>query len=1059
MALERWSNPARSVLRAVLLAAIVAHSGLAHALGLGKLNVRSGLNEPLDAEIPVLSVTDKERPSLTAGLASRAEFASADIEFADALAAVKTEVVDKPGGVMVLKLTTDKPVTDPFLHFLVNVEWAGGRMQREYTALLDPPLYAESKPQAVTAPRVTPMPGPQAPQAQPLAPPAPGEPSLIGPPTVRQGASPVYAPGSEPPQPQPISGQIGPVKAGDTLWGIASGLRPQLGVGEFQIMLALLRENPQAFVDNNMNRLKRGATLNVPTREQIDAISRAEAASAYTAQLDAWQEYKVRLAGAARPVAQPAEAAEKAPATAGKTASSAGKPAAKTASAGTTAAAGEGTKESKDLLRIVQATVDAEKKAGAPAGKTDAAKAAAEAKGLRDRIGTLEEALTSGELENKELRERVRLLEEQVEKSNRLLQIESQNLALAQQQAAQAAEKLTAAEAAKAAAESKAALDAEQAAKSAAEAAQAAEAAKVAEAARVAAENAHAADAAKAAEAARVAAEAAKAAEAKRIADAARAAQAEEAARAAAQAAAARPAPPAQKTPANPPAAEKPKPKPKVVVEPIPVAETSILDTLMDVGGGLAIYALGGLAVVAIVLLGLWLWRRRRSIAEFEESILSGSALDSRPDTSEPLPKAGGSSDTSFLSDFGVPGMGTMHADEVDPVAEAEVYLAYGRSEQAEEVLKEAITRDPKRDELKLKLLDIYAQRNDVKAFETFAEEIYPADSGYSDLWVKVAMLGRKVSPNNPLFKAPSRSGAESTAPAAAAAAPAAADATLMLDMSGTPAAEGGHDEPFPMPEPEEGLELDLDDFVAEAEGDSGEAVDTGSLDFDIGEEELKFDDTHPSLELEDDTQPPRPAAAESFDKTLKVTAEQMRGLEDTAPPAPAAPTEPVSHAPDAGSIDFDTGELGDTPKAKAAADDEDALSFDDDLLLPPGTSEEDELTLEAPGGDEGDLLKWDTEGGAEPSLEGFGDFGTEQLDAGKTQGLDFAETTAPEDEGGNGGEAMQWDETATKLDLARAYIDMGDSDGARSILDEVLQEGNEAQKRQAQDLVSQIGA
>jgi pilus assembly protein FimV len=1008
----------------------------AFAVGLGGLSVQSALNEPLKATVPVYGVTDEERRSLRVILAPREAFRAAGLERADLLSGLKFSL-DQVNGEDLIRITSEQPIAEPYLHFLVELNWAGGRLLREYTALLDPPLYAEQQARPVTAPVTAPpppapvampepAPQPKAPKAKAEAaapPPPPAAPSkaqaepsappkkgLLGPPKVSQGRSEVFDTGpvaAEATAPAAAVDEIGPTRSGDTLWKIAQDLKPRLGVDEYQIMAALVRENPEAFIDGNMNLLKRGQILSVPDAEDVRAISRDSAVADYSTQLDAWEQYRQRLAASAPVVAEAGGAKPAAPAMEKKPA------AAKKAGAEPTTAAGA-EKEGSDLLRIVQASADADTQGSqAEAGGTSE-KAGNGAKGpgeaelstMRAKLATLEEDVVTKESENSELRERVKMLEEQVANAQRLISIQEENLALAQRQAEQAAE-------------------------------------------------------------------------------ARRAAPAEESAKAAqppapAQTAAAEPAAAAATAP--PPAAVEPvkpapvkpaaKPAPKPAAPPAPSKarvvqappEKSLMDTVMDFLSGWVSTVGVGIAVVLLGVVGLWFYRRRRSIAEFEESILSGSALDSRPNTGDSSDEAPGT-DTSFLSDFGVPGMGSMHADEVDPLAEAEVYLAYGRSEQAEEVLKEAITRLPDRAELKLKLLEIYQQRGDVKGFETFAEEMYPAmGEDQDDLWPKIAAMGRKLNPGNPLFRIENVAGAESGGASAS-------DDEIAVPTPGDTL------EPFPEPEPDDGLELDLDEFM-EAE-DEGEASGTDlAAAAATGEEGIEFS-------LEDEA-----AAGEELDLDATLNVESplggdQEGFEFKEPGGTASLLEEDTAELDAPAPT--DAESTDTLDLEAPVGDEEELTLDfgDEELTPADVEDTDRLAKvhEGVAGTE-DVARTQKL----PTLDDA-DFNlSAELDAGELEwetdeaeigsGLEFdspdMQTAEPEfapaEEAEVGAEAamqagaeeagqVDWDETATKLDLAKAYIDMGDEAGARSILDEVLEEGDDAQRRQAQELASQLTA
>ncbi len=150
--------------------------------------------------------------------------------------------------------------------------------------------------------------------------------------------------------------------------------------------------------------------------------------------------------------------------------------------------------------------------------------------------------------------------------------------------------------------------------------------------------------------------------------------------------------------------------------------------------------------------LGALIASRRRKTTKFEDSIISGTDIK----TNTVFGSTGGgvvnTGDNSLASDFSREGLGNIDTDEVDPIAEAEVYLAYGRDAQAEEILKDALKKDPQRQEIYLKLLEIHAQHNKPSAFETVASELYSVCNGQGETWHKAVALGRQLDPNNPMF-------------------------------------------------------------------------------------------------------------------------------------------------------------------------------------------------------------------------------------------------------------------------------------------------------------------
>jgi pilus assembly protein FimV len=305
-----------------------------------------------------------------------------------------------------------------------------------------------------------------------------------------------------------------------------------------------------------------------------------------------------------------------------------------------------------------------------------------------------------------------------------------------------------------------------------------------------------------------------------------------------------------------------------------------------------------------------------------------------------------------------------MEAEEVDPIAEADVYMAYGRDAQAEEILKEALGKDPNRTTVHAKLLEIYANRKDAKSFEQNALKLKSLTNGSGPAWDKAAALGRSIDPQNGLYGG---GGAAAPAPApAAAAAP-----TLDFDIGGAPAAGSSPD-------------ITLD---------AGQKDAAASVDFDLGAAAAG-------------------GGAPQSDFTPEGTLIMGKEADQT------------------GGLDFDLGLGGDnkpepppTPIAAAPADTSGGLDFD---------------------------LNLDTDDkGADNASQSAGamDLSSISLDLGASGDASAAGSGDP-----------KWQEVATKLDLAKAYEEMGDKDGARELLNEVMKDGDAAQKGQAQQLLSKLG-
>ncbi len=938
--------------RAVACAVLICFPAAGHALGLGKLSVTSALDEPLEAEIALATVAESELGSVEVDLGSRSDFARAGVDLPSYLQQLQFEATTNANGDSVIRITSEGPLSEPFLHFLVAVEWAGGKLIREYTALLDPPLYAQGDAGSISSPRV---PGggveSTAQAAAPVAPPAPAP--------VAVTASAPEAPADAPAAPASTGFVLDPTQAGDTMWSIASKIGAPAGTSVYQLMVAIQQANPDAFIDGNLNRLKTGQILRVPDAAEVKAVTRQSAAREYQAQLAEWESYRLRTAATTQLAKVGAEVGTVEPAT--PVALSSEDEAPQADSLVTTASETATTPQKQDLLRLVRATVAASNgenvavDEGVGTGADVAAAVGTGADALRAEIATLEESLVSRDLENRELREKVRLLEEQVQKASRLLEIESQNLALAQQAAAvRDAEPQPAAEPPSQAPQAQGSI-------------------------------------------------------------------AETRAEPTATVVGADPAPQ----------------QPEAVAAPVWAAAPRVVRAWWEgwrdrIVWNWQIIVLGVLGVAALVTGALIIQRRRRSMAEFEESVFAGSTLNTHsvnPQTGA----AASATDTSFLSEFGVPGMGKMQADEVDPLAEAEVYIAYGRDEQAEEVLKEALGRDASRPELKLKLLEIYHKRNDVNAFEMLAEELYSAEGEQnSDIWARVTEMGRKVNPDNPLFKNVSAVAAGVAAAAGAA------------DVAGAELMQGGGVNPREEPFPEPGVEHTPDDAGAQAEKSPARALD---MEFsEPGDAELAPFPEPDREQFPDFGEIERRISAEGDIDIGSELDESLAALEAAAQAHDPAATMVAE------GIDFGGAELELDEDARDAL----VLDDEDEQAAAAGSSGDDFFGLE---------LETEDDGAEESAAHAWAKTDTEvepMVDVSPLE-LTDEDLKGPEDEGdADSSENLQyspWDESATKLDLAKAYLDMGDQSGARNIIDEVLREGNEGQRKQAAELAAQLAS
>ncbi|MEG2049123.1 MAG: FimV/HubP family polar landmark protein, partial [Comamonas sp.] len=306
--MQRWKLSA-------LAAASLALSSLtatdAWALALGRITVQSALGEPLRAEVEIPQLSAAEAESLQAAIASPAIFRAQGMEYTGTANSVRVKVQKRANGTAVLQLSSFQPVNDPFVDLVIDANWSSGKIQRNYTLLLDPPTSRRPAPAPVTAPQVM----------------AEAQPGTVRPAIVERPAQPAAAVGSRdlrndrdssdtsarPARAQrknqaaasarnteTAAGEVR-VKTGDTAGRIAAANKPA-GVSLDQMLVAMLRNNPQAFVNGNINRIRSGAVVQLPDAATAQATSTKEARQIMAAQSRDFNEFRRQLAGVA-PVA------------------------------------------------------------------------------------------------------------------------------------------------------------------------------------------------------------------------------------------------------------------------------------------------------------------------------------------------------------------------------------------------------------------------------------------------------------------------------------------------------------------------------------------------------------------------------------------------------------------------------------------------------------------------------------------------------------------------------------------------------------------------------------
>ncbi len=280
--------------RLLLMACIICPS-LARALGLGEIHLNSALNEPLRADIDLVAASPDELTALRASLASREAFTRYGIDRPNFISSFTFKVAKSADGHDVLQVRSTDAIPEPFVTFLVEVNWARGRLMREYTVLLDPPTYTPGETPGTAAPVTGATSTPGSTAAQPPQSPSQPAPSM---PAAAQGspASPRRAAMTPPASAPDASVRQGPASgaasyrtvSGDTLTKIAQRTRGGGPAQVDQTMLAIYRANPEAF-EGNINLLRRGTVLRIPGADEIAALNQKEAMDEVARQMSAWR--------------------------------------------------------------------------------------------------------------------------------------------------------------------------------------------------------------------------------------------------------------------------------------------------------------------------------------------------------------------------------------------------------------------------------------------------------------------------------------------------------------------------------------------------------------------------------------------------------------------------------------------------------------------------------------------------------------------------------------------------------------------------------------------------
>ena len=915
-----------------LLSVLVAES--VFALGIGEATVQSALNQPLKAEIELVNTGELSAEEILPGLATREEFLRANVDRVYFLSDLRFEVQTNEKGKLVVVLTTNKPVREPFLNFLVEVIWPSGRLLREYALLIDPPLFSEEPVAAVKASSVSGrqqssgdtlnMPQPAAPTRQSVANPSTGGAGSIA------------------------GGEYGPTASNDTLWDIAIKARPNRSVSPQQVMLAIQDLNPDAFIQGNINKLKAGQVLRLPSLEQIKQRSSHQAIEEVIAQNETARGKRTKSVASNKSKASSSNAA---PARSSK----------------------------GDELKLVVAQQNSEAASSANSGTSSSGNGSG--KENDPKLAITLEKLDKANIENQELNSRVTDLEEQLQTLQRLLTLKNDQLANIQTQ--MRANELEKAKAEQAQADSAEPMMAEE----------------------VSAESAGDLKAGIPVN------EAKTQMPAQEVADAGITEPAK--------------AEPAKAEPAEPTQVAQPAASPVAPVvndsQTLPKTERNIIEVIISDTVYLAITIL----LVIVVVVVLWLVSRNNAKKEEEFQALHGDEqadeydeLDDEDLADEEDLEGGLSQNTleesvvdglsaedehEFLDDDIFPEdadssepVDTAEEEGEDVIAEADVYIAYGRLDQAVAVLETAISEQPVRTDLRLKLLEVYKQGGDSEAFNRQYSELEAIQDPEA---IEQANVIRGDMLDEQLVSIEDKEHAleQNRELEAIEEAQREAESAIETEVEALDESQSFDFDSVELDEDEDlGLGAELGEDLSEELGaELGEG-----LAADLSETDLGLDDA--INEVADEI-----ASSEDFDDSILDV-----DLDDIDL---------------SGELDQETeiqlpSDLTDSALVESLSEGIESDPVDVSLDTEEPVISDDILEQAAEKLEESEALD-----------EGLGDAGE----------FDFLEGT---------------DEASTKLDLARAYIDMGDIEGAKDILEEVAKEGNADQQAEATDLLSSLG-
>ena len=398
------ANLPNMLLRKVLFVLLLASSSVAQALTMGDFVVDSFLDTQLKAEILVDGNSGDNLNSLNVSIASEEEFKQAGIVRSPALDSFNFQFVRQSTDQVKVLVTTEDVITEPYIHMLLKVQWNGGQLLREFTALIDPPLFSSNPADPINSAKTT----------------AQKELEL------RQELN---ATGQQPRSTGTLSdGNYGPVQTGETLSEIALTIQkdnPDLSI--YQIMYALFQNNQSAFTDNNINNLAKGATLTVGDLSATSQVSKQESLDFFYSQVAQWSANKGSTSGVA---SDGSNATAEDSLTADSNNESYESSTETSQESVTEDSTNEGTSSQSTTEEVAENPEFQVGGSDLQSSSQESSQINSQAvTELQSKLSDLEASVASAKIENDELKEQIALLENQLANSNRIIELNNQELA------------------------------------------------------------------------------------------------------------------------------------------------------------------------------------------------------------------------------------------------------------------------------------------------------------------------------------------------------------------------------------------------------------------------------------------------------------------------------------------------------------------------------------------------------------------------------------------------------------------------------------------------------